>query len=268
MASAKLLGRYEAWFEEYAASYMGMDPEADRAAALKREHTLKVRDEMLFLGKSLGLSGEDLAFAAILGIFHDLGRFPQFAKYRTLSDAGSVNHAALSVRVLHARRLLDRLDPEDRKTAVFAVALHNRPLPPSRGPRRRVFFCRLLRDADKLDIYRVICGHYQEGPAKGDEIMDFALPDEPPVSAGVEEAVLAGRPARMEDLRTLNDLKLFQAAWVFDMNFAPTLKAVADRGYVEVIRAHLPDTPLVKEAFKNISKRLENPQNFYPPSPK
>lgn len=92
---------------------------------LKQIHTYKVVENCQALGEALHLSPHDLALAKMIGLFHDIGRFTQFVKYRTFNDAQSENHGALGVRILHDIPLMKRLDPEDLKVLKFAIANHN-----------------------------------------------------------------------------------------------------------------------------------------------
>ena len=45
----------------------------------------------------------------------------------------------------------------------------------------------------------------------------------------------------MTDLKTLNDFKLLQIGWIYDVNFGRTFQIVRERGYLERIRESIPD---------------------------
>ena len=119
---------------------------------------------------------------------------------------------------------------------------------------RTLFFMRLLRDADKLDIWRVFCDYYRQRRLRPGEApnktIELGLPDLPACSPAVFEALRQGRYARMEDLRTLNDFKLLQISWVYDLNFQPSFKALQKRGYIEQIVATLPSTEELSATVK------------------
>lgn len=44
--------------------------------------------------------------------------------------------------------------------------------------------------------------------------------------------------------------------WVFDINFQPTLRAIADRGYLDTIAAALPATPRVEQVLCKARRHL------------
>ena len=61
-------------------------------------------------------------------------------------------------------------------------------------------------------------------------------------------------------MATLNDYKLLQISWVFDVNFAPTFGAVLQRGYVEKIAAKLTPGLSVEPVIETVLAYLQNRQ--------
>ena len=98
---------------------------------------------------------------------------------------------------------------------------------------------RLLRDADKIDIWKVVIDYYHKRDKNPNSIVEIGLPDNPVFSQKIIEALNKSRIARMQDLKTLNDFKLLQISWVFDLNFIPSFKAVKSRKYI-ITRHHNP----------------------------
>ena len=47
-----------------------------------------------------GLTRPGGTVAEAIALFHDVGRFPQYARYKTFRDSISTNHAALGASVL------------------------------------------------------------------------------------------------------------------------------------------------------------------------
>ena len=60
-----------------------------------------------------GLSGEALYMAETAALLHDIGRFEQFHRYKTFSDARSEDHAALGVDAIKEEGLLQSIDNEE-----------------------------------------------------------------------------------------------------------------------------------------------------------
>jgi hypothetical protein len=56
----------------------------------------------------------------------------------------------------------------------------------------------------------------------------------------------------IKHVKTLNDFKLLQAGWIFDINFDATFSAVRSRRYLDMIFQALPDSDKIQELFKLI----------------
>jgi hypothetical protein len=247
------------WFSDYVRTFKSGKPDKDRNIILKGEHTQRVRQEIREIGESLGLTDEDLRLAESMALFHDLGRFPQYARYKTFSDRRSCDHAALSVKVLIEKRVLDALEPSERDLILKAISYHNRAALPEGKSERCLFFSRLLRDADKLDIWAVLLDYYRRREVEGyrNEALELDLPDDPGISDEVIRDIMAGEIVKAKNLNRLNDFKLLQASWVFDLNYWPALVAVKDRGYLERTREFLPRSEKVDRIFELLESRLE-----------
>lgn len=50
-------------------------------------------------------------------------------------------------------------------------------------------------------------------------------------------------------IKNLNDIKLLQVGWIFDINFKPTLSYIKNRRYLELIRDVLPKSKEINEIF-------------------
>ena len=70
--------------------------------------------------------------------------------------------------------------------------------------------------------------------------MEVEFPDVPEYSSEVLEGVLNERLIDYSKLRTLNDAKLCQLSWVYDMNFPATLRRLKEQDFLEKLLALLP----------------------------
>jgi hypothetical protein len=245
------------WFAQYVREYTSGDADVRRNLLLKESHTRRVCGEALAIGRALGLSAADLRIVEVIVLLHDVGRFEQFARYHTFADSRSENHAKLTLKILRRRRVLERFDPRTREIIRRAILYHNlRAVPPVRDPRIK-FFARILRDADKLDIWKLVIRNYYAPERRKNKALSIGLPDGPDITRGVYEDLLAGRIVDNKNLRNLNDLKLFQLGWVLDVNFVPTLRAVRRRRYLEKIRGVLPATAQVDEVCGIVRQHME-----------
>ena len=136
--------------------------------------------------------------------------------------------------------ILDHLPPQERMTILPAIRLHNAKALPEIQDSKVLFFCRLIRDADKLDIYRVVVNYYEGNRKRRNPLIELELEDRPEYSPAIVQDILNSRPSDARLMRTLNDMKLLQLGWVFDINFRPALRRVCEHRYLERILAVMP----------------------------
>ena len=223
----EVLKRASVWMRDYMKSFYNEDEEIQAAIRMKEEHTARVHAIARELAVHLGLSAEDVLLAEIMGLLHDVGRFRQFTVYRTFVDAQSEDHANLGLRVIEEEKLIDGLSSEDRECVRFAIAVHNKKEIAPTEDARCLGFAKLLRDADKLDIYYVL-------------LPFLAPPDGAGVSPDFVVKFLAAEQCDYTQIRTGDDRKLVRLMWAYDVNFAWTLKRIVERDYLEKIVRCLP----------------------------
>lgn len=193
---------------------------------LKEQHTWKVVQNCEHLAKYLQLDEHDSLLAKMIGLFHDVGRFYQFTVYRTFNDALSENHAKLGLKVIKDLPFMEKLSQEDLATLKFAIGNHNAKEIATTKNKRHLAFAKLIRDADKIDIYRVLNPFL--GPTDGSGCSpDFV------------ELFVAGKQCDYTKMRTQDDRKLVRLMWVYDIYFAWSLQQIIKQHYIEDIIANL-----------------------------
>ena len=129
--------------------------------SLKYNHSFTVMDLMGELAFRLDLDNEKIEVARVIGLLHDIGRFEQFIKYGVLSDLVS-NHADESVVYLfdqgHIRDFVD--DDKYDEIIKTAIKYHNRIDMPNNLEGEALLFTKMIRDMDKVDIYKQLAVHY------------------------------------------------------------------------------------------------------------
>src|SRR6056297_204246 len=194
-------------FSDYVAGYYANDDDLNQALRLKQTHTRRVCRNARMLANKLKLDEHDAALAETMALLHDIGRFKQFAVYQTFKDADSENHARLSVEEINAHRLLAGMADEDAALVCEAISYHNAFAVPDHLSERAQFFLRLLRDADKLDIWKVFGEYYDNRQAAKTESVSLGLPDTQGYGREAVNAVLAGRLVRIQALENLHDFQ-------------------------------------------------------------
>ncbi|MCF8231598.1 MAG: HD domain-containing protein [Bacteroidales bacterium] len=237
----KQLEHFYHWFDVYTKSFSFNNETDWQNIHLKIEHTYRVRDAILDIGKKEGLYGNRLMLAETMALFHDAGRFKQYYWYKTFKDSLSENHARLGVEELENAGVLEDLPIPEKEIILKAIYNHNIPqLPVSMDVEEKYFSC-LLRDADKVDILRVVTEYYEKKHENQNKTIQLELSNENEISDSVFEAFMQGRIIHVSDLKFLNDFKLLQVAWINDINFKRSFELIARGGYIEKIIKTLPD---------------------------
>lgn len=240
---------FKQWFADYCRSFYSDNPEDQRNILLKEEHTLNVCENMVRITGELSLDEGQKLLAETIALFHDVGRFPQYARFKTFRDSDSVNHGVLGSATLIEKMILQSLSRDDQDIILESVKFHNAFSIPKNENDEIIFFIRLIRDADKLDIWRVFLEYY-EGPDENKaSAVGLGLPDVPEYTDGILSVIYDRQIIRLVDLKTLNDFKLLQLSWVFDLNFRPSFQILKEREYINRIAVHLPQTEEINKAM-------------------
>jgi putative nucleotidyltransferase with HDIG domain len=228
------------WFQNYVRSCSSSVPDDQRNIAIKEMHTHEVCSNAVRIAKDLGLDRRDAALAEIIALFHDVGRFSQYRHYKTFDDSISINHAVQGAKLLVEHEVLHDLPKQDQDIVIRCVTLHNVFSLPESLNERSLLFAKLIRDADKLDIVRVVIEYCKQDKRDRAEAVALGLPDVPDYSPAVLACLTRGELARKEALTTLTDFKLLQLAWFYGLNFTCSLQMVDERGYIATLAAMLP----------------------------
>jgi len=242
------------WFESYIQTFKSDDADLRQNVELKEEHAKRVCEEILYIGKELKLSNQNLYLAEIMALFHDIGRFEQYKNYRTFVDQKSVNHAELGVKILKENNVLGKFDKSTKDLILKAILYHNRAILPQKETKVCLFFSKLLRDADKLDIWRVVTDYYCKD--EKNEAIELGLPDTAGISNDVYKDLMNKKIVNFRHLKNLNDFKLLQVGWIYDINFKPTFKRIEERNYLNIIYDVLPKSQKIKDIFDMVQLYL------------
>lgn len=260
MISRELVDSYKNWFDNYIDDFIKDHPNLEENIRIKADHSQKVSAEIIGISKDLELNVNDFLLAEIIGLFHDVGRFKQYVKYNTFSDSKSQNHAELGVEVLKENNVLKDLCEEEKEIIYKSILNHSRAEIIPDENERVIFFSKLIRDADKLDIWRLITEYYMVKELENGEnkTLELELPDNKEISNEVIHAIINRQVVLKESMKTLNDFKLLQIAWIFDLNFKYSINRVYQKKYLEKIFAALPENQDVKQIKEIVNSYFKN----------
>lgn len=251
---------FRSWFEDYIKRFPSEEAEVEANLRYKKEHSLRVRDYMLVLGQELQLNTNQMFIAEVIGLFHDIGRFEQFAKYHTFKDYQSEDHAKLGLLVLEREQIFsNRLNSEEKGIILTAIINHNQRVIQESVTGKTLMFSKLIRDADKLDILDQVINFY-ENPERTPYFAVERNHDDERYSPEIIQGILRGEQISYSSVKTSVDIKLIRLAWMLDLTFTTALEIAKSKQFFSRIRAFIPQTEDTLKVFQYIEQRLEQVQ--------
>lgn len=206
---------YIKWFNNYFKNFEIKNKNILR----KFHHTYRVMEYSKDIGKSINLNEHDLWLCEIIGLFHDLGRFKQWTEYHTYNDIESIDHAALAVDILKEENVLDSIDEKDKNLIYNAINYHNKYIIPNDLDDETIKFCKIIRDADKLDIML-------EQLIVIEEVEDNLSPK-------LLDSLYQKKSCDNKDVKTNIDIILRLIGFIFDLNFKYSYNFIVDKKIID-----------------------------------
>lgn len=243
------------WFDHYVDSFIKDNFDKRENLELKRVHTYNVCKESLKIMQYYRKNQDCSLSAYIIALFHDIGRFEQFAVYNTFNDKISKDHAELSIEIITRNELFKSINSYAKNIIIKSIQNHNKAHIPVSSDYKINFLSKVIRDADKLDIYRIITQNYTS--EKPNDAIFLGLEQSDKVSKNIYHSILNKHCASYQDLNTVTDLKILHLSWVFDINFIYTLEKIKKASYLEKIYNTLPKNTQTQLIFKIIKDYID-----------
>jgi hypothetical protein len=238
------------WFDRYAESFDLSVP----MIQMKYRHSHDVMNVGERLTRALAWAPGDAELGISACLLHDTGRFSQYKDFGTYYDGASVDHGDRGHEVLRAEFPGDCADTEAREVILQAVRWHNKKSLPDLAPEVAPF-CRLVRDADKLDVFFLVQRRMDEGTVEDllpRHKMDAPLSE--PLLREVEE----NWSGSYKNASSLLDFMLIQLTWALDINYAPALRALEDSGILIRMRDRFPKEARAQVLLDRLFERIED----------
>lgn len=240
---------YRSFFNSYYESFKSDDIVVKTNLQSKSEHTYRVVDNNKLIAKSLNLSEEDTFLSELIALFHDLGRFYQFTNFKTFKDNSSLDHGQLSSELLKQQHILTELNDHQKDIIFKAIYYHNKFELPTDESERVIFFIKLIKDADKLDIFHLLIASYEESERfKNTSFEDYTVSNS--YTSEFVTSFLKGENLDYRLAKTTTDLKLMRLSWIYDINFVKSYEIILEKGYVKRLLkflTHIPEYELLKK---------------------
>ena len=241
-------------FKEYLKNYDVSDPKI----ALKITHTYEVLNSAKYIAKKLDLSKEDYDLACLIALLHDIGRFEQLKEYDSYDDTLGMNHAEFGIKLLFEENYIRKfVEEKDFDEIIYkAIANHNKYKVDFTGfSEREIMHAKIIRDADKLDNFRVkekesFVALFEEGMNE-DKVGKQDITDKIYKTFENHSLILSS------DRVTYMDHWVSFIAFIFDMNYNASLEFIKERDYIDVLVDRInysnEDTKMKMENIRKIS---------------
>jgi hypothetical protein len=243
-------------FSDFTKSFYSSNEEDQKNIMLKVKHTRNVCKNIIEITNDLSLDDNKRRLAETIALFHDIGRFPQYARYKTFKDAVSINHGLLGAKTLIQGKVLQKLTEDEQRLITQTVKFHGALVIPKAMDEMAVFFLKLIRDADKLDIFRVFIEFYEAPEEEKATATAHGKPDTPEYSKEILLKIYDRKIAPYSKVKNQNDFRLMKLSWIYDMHFAGTFRLLHERSYVKSLAQKLPQTDDILKAVAEINQYL------------
>lgn len=243
-------------FKKFIAKYNNKD---DLGFNLKVAHTYHVAKNAKKLAQELNLKQEEIELAELIGLLHDIGRFEEL-KILNKFDSLNFNHADYGIKMLFEDGLIRKFIRDSKYDKIIKLAIynHNKLKIQENLDERTLLHCKIIRDSDKLDNFRV----------KKEEKIESIFPKMVNCKEEIENSIISENVynsikklecVNLIDRKTPIDYWVCILAFIFDLNFSISYKIVKEKDYINNLIDRfdykIPDT---KEKIEDIRKILNS----------
>ena len=218
--------------------------------------------------------------AWLLGMLHDIGRFEQIRRFGTFNDAQSVDHAEFGADLLfregfirkfaegyyeecelarsgneEAEQIIKNNEHHNKDTGLLEMAIrqHNKYRVKEALTERQRMFCDILRDADKVDIFKVNADIPMEiiYDVTTEELKNGVITKEVLESFYKKETVL--KSVR----RSAVDHIVGHISLLFELVYKESYRQAREQGYVYKLLDFKSDVPEVNAEFDDMRKYVD-----------
>ena len=220
----------------------------DIAIIRKFYHSYRVMDFCMLLAKYNNFNDDDTNIAILVGLLHDYSRFEQWTNYKTYSDIKSTDHGNLATeRLFKDREILNYCENIEYYDEIYdAIKYHNKYSYPEYLSEHNKLLCKIIRDADKLDIF------YLLGINK-----ELMVEDDGIISNKVKEDFYNNKSISRLNCENKNDDILLSIAMIFDLHFNYSFKHIKNMKLIDKIYENIENKAMFKPYFDYINKYIE-----------
>lgn len=224
----KAKNRFQKFIQKY-------DDQKELGFTLKVTHTYHVIENAKTIATKLNLSKEDIKLAEIIALLHDIGRFEEITVLKQF-DNGKFDHASYGTKMLFEDNLIREFLVDNSYDTIIKTAIknHSKLEIENNLDKRCLLHTKIIRDADKLDNFRVKLEENIAAifPGKIKTIEDIKNST---ISPKVYETIKNKQCVNIKDRVTALDYWCCILGFIFDLNFKETYQIVKSNNYINLL---------------------------------
>ena len=222
----KAMNAFQNYLKDFDTEYGKID--------LKIRHTYGVVRACEYIVDKLELNEEDKELAKLIALLHDIGRFEQIRQSDCFIDSSNMDHAILGNDILFNNNLIRKFVEDDKYDNIISKAIlnHNKLSIEAGLSERELLHAKIIRDADKLDNFRV------KSEDDFENIIDNAskeILENDVVSDNIYNDFMNDRVIVSKDRKTYLDFWVSYLAFMFDFNYIYGLEYIKEKNYINII---------------------------------
>lgn len=194
----------------------------------KQLHSLRVMTISKEIAEKLGLNQEEIELATLIGLLHDIARFEQYTQFQTFSDVNSFDHGDYGVEILNKDIRKYIKTNEYDEIIKKAIKNHNKYRIEEGLTEREELFAKIIRDADKLDIF------YESVNMFWIDAIEIIENDK--IDVDVEEQFYQLKQIRLGRIKKYKRNSINKVititAFIFDINFKASFEILKEKDYI------------------------------------
>ena len=210
----------------------------------KYYHSKRVAILSKKIAENLNLSLHDVKLATTIGLLHDIARFFEYDLFGKFNSQ-HFDHGKYGVKLLKEDDYIKKynVSEEDLDDLYAAIYYHNKYAISRKYQKNK--FCKIIRDADKIDIIYLVSIHQN---------MITASIEKYTVSPKVYKDFNKGKCIKEKDIKTKGDKILNILSFIYDINYTYSLKIIKENNYIEEMFNNLGKPENLKPYFEIINR--------------
>lgn len=207
----------------------------------------------------LNLSEDDTNLAIAIGYFHDIGRFEQVRIANTYSDKESkINHAEMGIKVLFENNYIRKFINDTCYDEIIRKSIlnHNKSIYDINFDslsEKETLFTKIIRDADKLDIFRAIT----DPNRSMESIFWYSEWNTKKINENIIQFFEKNHYIDYSQINNNADVITTYYAYIFDLYFPITLELIKQHQYLDIFTKRICNTFESKIVHEQTKKLLE-----------